>query len=111
MVGGEYLARNIEAMAVDGRHVSIAFLAGHKMEINFMPVMLKRLTLTGSTLRARPIAEKGRIAAALKEKIWPEIEAGRIRPQIFKTFPLAEAAEAHRLLESSIHVGKIVLTT
>lgn len=110
MVGGEYLARNIEALALEGRHVSIAFLMGHKVELNLMPVMLKRLTLTGSTLRARTIEEKGRIAAALKQKIWPEIEAGNIKPQIFKTFPLAEAAEAHRLLESSIHVGKIVLT-
>jgi NADPH2:quinone reductase len=76
-----------------------------------MPVMLKRLTVTGSTLRPRPVAFKGAIADKLKEKVWPLIEAGTVRPVMFKSFPLAEAAEAHRLMESSSHIGKIVLTT
>ncbi|HEY0837340.1 MAG TPA: NAD(P)H-quinone oxidoreductase [Azospirillum sp.] len=110
MVGGDYIARDIEIMAPDGRHVSIAFLNGPKVTLNFFPVMTKRLTLTGSTLRARSVEEKGRIAAALREKVWPLIEAGRIKPVIHATFPLARAAEAHALMESSTHIGKIVLT-
>jgi putative PIG3 family NAD(P)H quinone oxidoreductase len=109
MVGGEYLPRNIKALGPDGRHVSIAFLGGSKAEINFMPVMLKRLTLTGSTLRPQPVERKGEIARALEEKIWPLIAAGEIKPVIHASFPLAEAAEAHRLMESSAHIGKIAL--
>ncbi len=110
MVGGSYVARNVQAAARDGRIVNIAFLQGSKVEIDLMPVMLKRLYLTGSTLRIRSVAEKAEIARALEEKIWPLIEAGKIRPQIFKTFPLEQAAQSHALMESSAHIGKIVLT-
>lgn len=110
MVGGDYVQRSIDAMAPDGRHVSIAFLRGPKTTLNLMPVMLKRLTLTGSTLRARSVEEKGRIAGELRAKVWPLIEAGTVKPLIHATFPLEQAAEAHRLMESSAHVGKIVLT-
>ena len=110
MVGGSYVARDIEALAPDGRLVFIAFLGGSKAEIDFLPVMLKRLKITGSTLRPRPVAFKAAIAQALKAKVWPLLEQGKAKPQIFKTFPLAEAAAAHALMESSAHVGKIVLT-
>jgi putative PIG3 family NAD(P)H quinone oxidoreductase len=110
MVGGDYVARNIDLLAPDGRHVSIAFLLGPKVTLNLVPVMTKRLILTGSTLRARPVAEKGRIAEAVRHKVWPLVEAGVFRPQVFRTFPLAAAAEAHRLMETSTHTGKIVLT-
>ncbi len=109
MVGGDYVARNIAALAADGRMVSIAFLKGAKVEVNLMPVMLKRLTLTGSTLRPRSVEFKAAIAQRLREKVWPLIETGRIKPVIHATFPLARAAEAHRLMESSAHIGKIVL--
>jgi len=98
-------------LAPDGRHVSIAFLNGPKVTLNMMPVMMKRLTLTGSTLRARPVPEKGRIANALRESVWPLLESGAVKPLIHKVFPLAEAASAHALMESSSHIGKIVLTT
>ena len=110
MVGGDYVAKDIAAMAPDGRLVFIAFLKGPKIEINLMPVMLKRLTITGSTLRSRPDAAKTAIATALRAKVWPLIDTGIIRPVVHTTFPLAEAAEAHRLMESSEHIGKIVLT-
>ncbi|MGQ9369664.1 NAD(P)H-quinone oxidoreductase [Azospirillum sp. ST 5-10] len=110
MVGGDYIARDVEAMAVDGRHVSIAFLQGAKVTLNMFPVMTKRLTLTGSTLRARPVEEKGRIARAVRAEVWPLIEAGRMKPMVHATFPLEQAGEAHRLMESSSHIGKIVLT-
>lgn len=109
MVGGDYLARNIKALAADGRHVSIAFLRGPKVELNFLPVMLKRLTLTGSTLRPRDVAFKAAIARALHENVWPLIESGKIRPVIHQTFPLAQAAAAHRLMEASGHIGKLIL--
>ncbi|MBP2312000.1 NAD(P)H-quinone oxidoreductase [Azospirillum soli] len=109
MVGGDYVARDIEIMAPDGRHVSIAFLQGPKVSLNLFPVMTKRLTLTGSTLRARSVEEKGRIARALREKVWPLLEAGKVKPVIHQTFPLGQAAEAHRLMETSTHIGKIVL--
>jgi NADPH2:quinone reductase len=110
MVGGDYFQRNINSLAMDGRLVSISFLRGAQVEINFMPVMRNRLTLTGSTLRPRSVQEKGAIAAALHAKVWPLIEKGTVKPLIERTFPLTEAAAAHRLLESSSHVGKIVLT-
>ncbi|MDS4011684.1 MAG: NAD(P)H-quinone oxidoreductase [Defluviicoccus sp.] len=110
MVGGDYIQRNISALAPDGRLVQIAFLKGSKAELDLMPVMLKRLTVTGSTLRARPVAEKASIAAALKAKVWPLLEAGRLKPVIHTTLPLAQAAEAHRLMESNRHIGKIILT-
>ena len=109
MVGGDYIQKNIKAAAMDGRIVNIAYLNGSTAEVNFVMVMMKRLTLTGSTLRARPIADKAAIAAALKEKVWPLIEAGKVKPQLFKTFPLREAAAAHALMETSAHIGKIVL--
>jgi putative PIG3 family NAD(P)H quinone oxidoreductase len=110
MVGGDYVQRNISALAVDGRIVYIAFLHGAQNEINLMPLMLKRGWLTGSTLRARPVDQKGAIAAALRRQVWPLLDQGKVKPQIFKTFPLSEASEAHRLMESSAHIGKIVLT-
>lgn len=110
MVGGDYIQRNLQAAAADGRIVSIAFLNGSTAEVNFMPVMLKRLTLTGSTLRPRSIEEKAALAHALQEKVWPLIEAGRVKPLVDATFPLAEAAEAHALMERSSHIGKIILS-
>ncbi len=110
MVGGDYVAKDIAALAPDGRLVFIAFLKGPKVELNLMPVMLKRLTITGSTLRSRPDAAKAAIATALRARVWPLIEAGQLRPVIHATFPLAAAADAHRLMESSQHIGKIMLT-
>ncbi|SKC00763.1 NADPH2:quinone reductase [Bosea thiooxidans] len=110
MVGGDYIDRNYEAAADQGRIVQIAFLNGPKATANFSRLMLKRLTHTGSTLRPRTVAEKAVIAAELQEKVWPLLEAGRCKPLIHATFPLAQAAEAHRLMESSAHIGKIVLT-
>ena len=111
MVGGSYINRNLKALAMEGRLVQIAFLEGSKAEIDVGLLMMKRQTLTGSTLRPRSVAEKGAIAQALRGKVWPLIEAGKVGPVMFKTFPLAEAAAAHRLMESSAHIGKIVLTT
>ena len=110
MVGGDYVQRNIEALAPDGRLVYIAFLGGAKVEVNLLPVMLKRLTITGSTLRARPAAFKADIAGKLREKVWPLVEKGEVKPVMAERFPLAEAAAAHRLMETSSHIGKIVLT-
>ena len=109
MVGGGYLQKNVTLLRRDGRMVLIAFLEGSKAEFDFMPVMLKRLTITGSTMRPRTLAEKAAIRDALLKNIWPEIAAGRLRPHIHATFPLAQAGEAHRLMESSRHIGKIVL--
>ncbi len=109
MVGGDYFARNLKCLRPDGRLVSIAFLQGSKVEADLLPVMLKRLTLTGSTLRPRDVAFKGRLAAALLAKVWPLLEAGTVSPRMEKTFPLDQAAEAHRHLESGGHIGKIVL--
>ncbi len=110
MVGGDYIKRNLQCLAVEGRLVQIAFLKGAKAEINFASLMVKRQTITGSTLRPRSVAEKGAIARALEEKVWPLVASGEVRPLIHATFPLEQAAEAHRLMESSAHVGKIVLT-
>jgi NADPH2:quinone reductase len=109
MVGGDYLPRNLACMAEEGRHVSIAAQRGPKAEIPLWDVMRKRLVLTGSTLRARPPAFKAELAAELREKVWPHLEAGRIRPVIDSTFPLAQASEAHRRMDEGGHVGKIVL--
>jgi NADPH:quinone reductase-like Zn-dependent oxidoreductase len=111
MVGAIYITRKQRFLAVEGRLVQIAYLQGGKAEIDLGQIMMRRQTLTGSTLRPRSVAEKGAIAKSLQEKVWPLIEAGKVAPVIFKTFPLAEAAEAHRLMESSSHIGKIVLTT
>jgi putative PIG3 family NAD(P)H quinone oxidoreductase len=110
MVGGDYTPRNMQCLAVEGRLVQIAFLKGSRVELDLMPLMQKRLTLTGSTLRPRPVEEKGAIASALRQQVWPLLESGQVRPVIFKTFPLSQAADAHRLMESSAHIGKIVLT-
>jgi putative PIG3 family NAD(P)H quinone oxidoreductase len=109
MVGGEYVRRDIEAMAQGGRHVSIATMGGTDATIPIFRVMQKRLTITGSTLRARPTAEKGAIAKSLLERVWPMIAAGKLRPVIQAAFPLRDAADAHRALESGDHIGKIVL--
>lgn len=109
MVGGDYIAKNLALLAPDGRLCFIAFLHGSKAEVNFLPVLVKRLTIGGSTLRPRPVAFKAAIARNLEEKIWPLIAEGRIKPVIHQTFALAEAAEAHRLMESSAHIGKIML--
>lgn len=111
MVGGDYLPRNLAALAVEGRLVQIAFLRGTKAPVDLSQIMQKRLTLTGSTLRARPVADKAAIAQALEARVWPLLASGRIRPVIEATFPLARAAEAHARLEAGAHVGKIVLTT
>lgn len=110
MVGGDYLPRNLECLAVEGRLVQIALQRGPKVEMNLLPVMLKRLTVTGSTLRPRTVAQKGEIAAALRDKVWSLLADGSVKPIVHATFPLAEAAESHRLMESSAHIGKIVLT-
>jgi NADPH2:quinone reductase len=110
MVGGDYVQRNLSALAVEGRLVYIAFLRGARVELNLGPIMMKRLTLTGSTLRARPVEEKAPIARALREYVWPLLAAGKIKPVIYQTFPLQAAAAAHRLMESNQHIGKIVLT-
>jgi NADPH:quinone reductase len=109
MVGGDYFSRNMDALAMDGRLVSIAVLNGVKATINILTMMQRRLTLTGSTLRTRPIAEKGAIAAALRQHVWPLLESGKVSPVIHATFPLGNAAEAHRVMESGAHIGKIVL--
>jgi len=111
MVGAPYFAKNIRALKLDGRLVMIAFLNGHVAEsVDLRPIMVKRLSVTGSTMRPRSTAEKGAIAAALEAKVWPLLEAGKAGPVIFRTFPLDQAAEAHRLMESSAHIGKIMLT-
>ena len=110
MVGGDYVPRNIKALAVEGRVVQIAWLNGAEIKANFATLMLKRLTWTGSTLRPRTVEQKGAIAAALEEKVWPLLTEGKVKPIIHTTFPLAEAAKAHALMESSQHIGKIMLT-
>lgn len=109
MVGGGYVERNLTILAVEGRLVQIAFLMASRVEVDLRIVMTKRLTITGSTLRPRSVAEKGAIAKDLEHHVWPLLDNGTIRPIIFRTFPLAEAAAAHRLLEDGGHVGKIVL--
>jgi NADPH:quinone reductase len=110
MVAGTYVQRNIEAAAVDGRIVVIAVLGGARAEIMMNKIMVKRLTLTGSTLRPRTIAQKAVVAEGVRRNVWPLLAARRVRPIIHATFPLAEAAEAHRLMETSNHIGKIMLT-
>jgi NADPH2:quinone reductase len=109
MVGGPYIEKNLKLLAIEGRLCLIAFLQGSKADIDFMMLMLKRQTLTGSTLRARPDAQKSAIAKSLREKVWPLIEAGKVKPVVHKVFLLSQAAEAHRLMESSLHIGKIML--
>ncbi len=110
MVGGDYVQRNIRAAAFRGRIISLAFLQGSKVEVDLMPMMLKQLVLTGSTLRSRPVSEKAEIARSLLDKVWPLLDNGVIAPVIHRTFPLHRANEAHHLMESGEHIGKIVLT-
>lgn len=109
MVGGTYIARNLSVLALEGRLVQIAFLQSSKVEIDFMPVMTRRLTVTGSTLRPRSVALKAEIAEALRQNVWPLLEMGAVKPIIHATFPLERAREAHELMESSAHQGKIML--
>jgi putative PIG3 family NAD(P)H quinone oxidoreductase len=109
MVGGDYIQRDIKALAPDGRLVFIAFLGGSTAEVDFLPMMIKRLTISGSTLRIRPIEFKAAIARQLEAKVWPLIAQGQVRPVMHQRFPLAEAAQAHDLMESGAHIGKIVL--
>ena len=110
IVGGPNIERNLKAAAPDARIIQLAFAQGSKVEINLMPVMLKRLSYTGSTLRTRPAAFKTRVAQELEEKVWPLIGSGKIKPVVRATFGLADAAKAHALMESSAHTGKIMLT-
>lgn len=110
MVGGAYFPRNLEALAMKGRLVQIATVQGAKVELDLRKMMFKRLVLTGSTLRGRSVEEKTELARALEKEIWPWLEGGRIKPVIYKTFPLEKAGEAHALMESGRHIGKIVLT-
>ncbi len=110
MIGGSYLARNLEAAAVEGRLVIISLIGGARAEINLLTIMSKRLTVTGSTLRARSVEQKALVAQGVLKNVWPLLASGRVRPVIHATFPLAEAGEAQRLMETSQHIGKIVLT-
>lgn len=110
MVGGPYVQKNIDCAAFRGRIVQIAFLQGSRVEVDLMRLMLKQLTLTGSTLRARPDVEKASLANAIGDTVWPWISSGQFVPEIFRTFPLAQAPEAHRLMDSGDHYGKILLT-
>ncbi|TMG86772.1 MAG: NAD(P)H-quinone oxidoreductase [Betaproteobacteria bacterium] len=109
MVGGDYIEKNMKCLAIEGRMAIIAFLQGSKVTVDWRHIMMRRLTITGSTLRASPVQRKAEIAASLRNKVWPLFEAKKIKPVIFRVFPFAEAAEAHRLMESSAHIGKIML--
>jgi NADPH2:quinone reductase len=109
MVGGDYIPRNLKALAPDGRLVQIAFLQGPKVEVNFAMLMTRRLTMTGSTLRPQSDLTKARIALELREAVWPLLSAGRVAPVMDSSYPLAEAAAAHARMEGSGHIGKIVL--
>ena len=110
IVGGDYIPRDLASLAVEGRLVVIGFMGGDTATIDFRRVLGRRLTITGSTLRPRSVEEKGQIAAELRREVWPLLESGKVKPLIYRTFPLGDAAAAHRLMESSEHVGKIVLT-
>jgi len=110
MVGGTYVEKNLKLLAIDGRLVQIAFLQPSKVEIDLMPIMTKRLTVTGSTMRPRSAANKADLAAALRSQVWPLLEQGRLLPSIYKVFALEQAAEAHALMESSEHIGKIMFS-
>jgi NADPH:quinone reductase len=112
MVGGPYIPKNISILAVEGRLVQIAFLQGPMVEkLNWTPVMVKRLTLTGSTLRPRALAQKAEVAKALREKVWPLLDSGAVRPLVHATFPMEHTRAAHEMMESSAHLGKIIVTT
>jgi putative PIG3 family NAD(P)H quinone oxidoreductase len=110
IVGGPYLARHLEILSSDGRLAIVAVQGGPKTEINLLPIMLKRLTVTGSTLRPRSLTEKSRLAGMIREQVWPWVSTGQLRPVIDSSFPLQEAAMAHQRMESSQHIGKIALT-
>lgn len=109
-MGAKYLARNLDALAVNGRLAVIGLQGGVKAELNLGALLAKRAAITATSLRARPLDEKAAIIAAVREHVWPLVETGRVRPVVHATFPMAEAAEAHRVLESSAHVGKLLLT-
>jgi NADPH:quinone reductase len=109
MVGGDYIEKNLKCLALEGRLVFIAFIRGSRAELDWRHIMLKRLTVTGSTLRASPQARKVEIALSLRSEVWPLIESGKVKPVVYRVFPLAEAAAAHTLMESNLHIGKIVL--
>jgi NADPH:quinone reductase-like Zn-dependent oxidoreductase len=111
IMGGSYVPRNIAALATDGRLVQIGLLESDSTTIDLRRILGRRLTITGSTLRPRTVEEKGTIAAALRREVWPLVEAGQVKPVVYRTFPLHEAAAAHQLMESSEHIGKIVLVT
>lgn len=110
MVGGDYLQRNLSCLKLEGRLLQIGLQNGSKTTVNLAPILLKRLTLSGSTLRSRSVEEKACIASSLKSKVWPLLESGEVKPLIDRVFPLHEAASAHRLMESGQHIGKIVLS-
>ncbi|MBS1270422.1 MAG: Phthiocerol/phenolphthiocerol synthesis polyketide synthase type I PpsC [Gammaproteobacteria bacterium] len=110
MVGGDYFPRNLECLAMEGRLVQIALQHGPKSDVNLLKIMLNRLTVTGSTLRPRSVKEKSSIAESLKREVWPQFETGHLKPVIYARFPLEQASEAHRLLDSHEHIGKIILT-
>jgi NADPH2:quinone reductase len=110
MVGAPYFSRNVESLALEGRLLQIAVLHGAKVEFNLVRLLRQRITITGSTLRSRTVAEKGAIAGAIEKKVWPLVESEKIRPIVHATFPLRQAAEAHLLMESGSHIGKILLT-
>jgi NADPH:quinone reductase len=109
IVGGDYVARNIEALAVEGRLVQVGLLGGYRAQVNLIALMQRRVTLTGSTLRSRSVSEKGAIATALRQRVWPLLESGAVGPVIHATFPLRAAADAHRVMDSSAHIGKLLL--
>jgi len=109
MVGGDYVSRNLDALAMDGRLVQIAMLNGALASVNLLPILQRRLTLTGSTLRARSVGEKSALARAVRQHVWPMLESGAVTPVIYATYPLAEAAVAHRVMEAGAHIGKLVL--
>ena len=109
MVGQQYLQRNLELLKPEGRLVIIALMSGAAGEMNLATLMTRRLTVTGSTLRARSVEQKGAVAAAVRERVWPLVETGRVRPVVHRRFPLSRAGEAHRLMESSTHIGKLLL--
>ena len=111
MVGGDYFGRNIELLALEGRLLQIALLHGGKAEINLVQLLRRRLMVTGSTLRSRTVEEKGELAKALERSVWPLLETGKVRPIVYATYPLVQAAEAHRVMEAGNHIGKIVLIT
>jgi NADPH:quinone reductase-like Zn-dependent oxidoreductase len=111
IVGGDYFQRNLEVLAMDGRLILIGQLHGPKSQINTVPIFTKRLTITASTLRARSVAEKAAIARAVHQNVWPLIESGAVRVPVHATFPLRAAAQAHKMMEESSHIGKLVLTT